>query len=129
MPEYLANGAFESPRHSGSSGSGAHPNGDGGKDELTPVVRAQGNFAEYVPVLLLIGYLELGPSQPSFTVRILHPLGLRPKYVASRNWDCCNTRTVDCCDSRFSPAEPKSIIRRKSKSDGQTLINLHITFL
>ncbi|MGB0751287.1 MAG: MAPEG family protein, partial [Gammaproteobacteria bacterium] len=32
------------------------PYGDGGKDELTPVVRAQGNFAEYVPLaLLLIG--------------------------------------------------------------------------
>ena len=69
------------------------PYGDGGKDELTPVVRAQGNFAEYVPLaLLLIGYLEFIVSSATLihglgaslvVARILHPLGLRPNQGPS----------------------------------------------
>ena len=61
--------------------------GDGGKPELTPVVRAQANFTEYVPLsLLLIGYLEItgvsanlihGLGATLVVARVLHPLGLR----------------------------------------------------
>ena len=35
--------------------------GDGGHEDLTRAIRAQGNFTEYVPLaLLLIGFVELG---------------------------------------------------------------------
>lgn len=61
--------------------------GDGGQAALTPVVRAQGNFTEYVPfALLLMGFLEATGSSANLIhglgialviARILHPLGLR----------------------------------------------------
>ena len=61
--------------------------GDGGKDELLPVIRGQGNFIEYVPLaLLLMGYLEFNGSSANLIhglgialviARILHPFGLR----------------------------------------------------
>lgn len=62
------------------------PFGDGGNDALTPVVRGQANFTEYVPLaLLLIGFLEFTGSAPMFihglggallVARIVHPFGL-----------------------------------------------------
>ncbi|MEM7405622.1 MAG: MAPEG family protein [Pseudomonadota bacterium] len=62
------------------------PYGDGGRDELTPVVRGQANFTEYVPLaLLLIGYLEFTGSSSTLihglgavllAARVAHPFGL-----------------------------------------------------
>ena len=47
--------------------------GDNGNVAVTRVVRAQANFAEYVPLaLLLMGLLEVG----RFSIYILHALGL-----------------------------------------------------
>jgi uncharacterized membrane protein YecN with MAPEG domain len=47
--------------------------GDNGKPEVIRVVRAQANFAEYVPLaLLMLGFLELG----HFSIYALHALGL-----------------------------------------------------
>jgi uncharacterized membrane protein YecN with MAPEG domain len=47
--------------------------GDNGDDAVTRVVRAHANFAEYVPLaLLLMGFLEVG----RFSIYILHALGL-----------------------------------------------------
>src|SRR6266849_9050648 len=47
--------------------------GDNGDVKVTRVVRAQANFAEYVPLaLLLMGFLEVG----RFSIYILHALGL-----------------------------------------------------
>lgn len=60
--------------------------GDGGDARLTARMRAQANFAEYAPfVLLLIGLIELtrGPSPVLWIVsvafliaRVLHPFGM-----------------------------------------------------
>src|ERR1700675_3673625 len=47
--------------------------GDNGELKVARVFRAQANFAEYVPLaLLLIGFLEVG----RFSIYILHALGL-----------------------------------------------------
>ena len=47
--------------------------GDNGDVKVTRVVRAQANFAEYVPLaLLLMGFLEVA----RFSIYILHALGL-----------------------------------------------------
>ena len=47
--------------------------GDNGDVAVTRVVRAQANFAEYVPLaLLLMGFLEVS----RFSIYILHALGL-----------------------------------------------------
>ena len=47
--------------------------GDGGNPVLQRRIRAHGNFAEYVPfILLMIGVLELS----HFSVYVLHGLGL-----------------------------------------------------
>lgn len=61
--------------------------GDDGNPEFGRVVRAQGNFVEYVPMaLLLMGIAELNGSNPTWLhgmgvalvlARLLHPLGLR----------------------------------------------------
>jgi len=66
------------------------PYGDGNKSELTPVVRAQGNFIEYVPMaVLLMGFLELmgtsGTLIHSFGIalvvgRALHAIGLKANH-------------------------------------------------
>ncbi len=60
--------------------------GDGGNDRLSRRIRAQGNFAEYVPlILLLIAFLEAGGANRSVVralllilvvVRIMHPIGM-----------------------------------------------------
>lgn len=47
--------------------------GDGGDTELLRRIRGHGNFAEYVPlILLLMAFLELG----KFSTLLLHALGL-----------------------------------------------------
>ncbi len=63
------------------------PYGDGGREELTPVVRAQANFVEYVPLaVVLIGFLEFGGASEDLVhglgialvvARVVHPFGLR----------------------------------------------------
>lgn len=60
--------------------------GDGGNPEFTTVVRGQGNFIEYVPlILILIAFAEAGGTSSTWIhamggglvlARILHPLGL-----------------------------------------------------
>lgn len=47
--------------------------GDNGDIGVTRIVRAQANFAEYVPVaLLMLGFLEVS----RFSIYVLHALGL-----------------------------------------------------
>ena len=47
--------------------------GDRGDEEVARVVRAQANFAEYVPLtLLLMGFLEV----TRFSIYLLHALGI-----------------------------------------------------
>lgn len=60
--------------------------GDGGNPDFTTVTRAQGNFIEYVPlILILIAFAEAGGTSSGWihamgaglvVGRILHPLGL-----------------------------------------------------
>ena len=63
--------------------------GDGNRGELTPIVRAQANFTEYVPlILILIAFAEAGGSSDLWihalgialvVGRCLHPIGLTNK--------------------------------------------------
>ena len=54
-------------------GPGMPSLGDGGNPVLLRRIRAHGNFAEYVPfILLMIGLLELG----KFPSQYLHALGI-----------------------------------------------------
>lgn len=47
--------------------------GDGGHEDLIRRIRAHGNFAEYVPlVLLMMGLLELGHT----SIYVLHAMGI-----------------------------------------------------
>ncbi len=60
--------------------------GDGGNPDFTTVVRGQGNFVEYVPlIVILIGMAEAGGTSSTWVHamggalvvgRILHPIGL-----------------------------------------------------
>lgn len=60
--------------------------GDGGHDVLAKAIRVQGNFAEYIPMaLLLLGIYELNGASPLwvhglgatlFIGRVLHAVGL-----------------------------------------------------
>ena len=60
--------------------------GDGGNTDFTPVVRGQGNFVEYVLIILiLIAFAEAGGMSCGYihvmgsalvVGRILHPMGL-----------------------------------------------------
>ena len=60
--------------------------GDGGKEQLNRRIRAQANFAEYVPlILLLAAFLEAGGARRSTVhalllvltaARIMHPIGM-----------------------------------------------------
>jgi uncharacterized membrane protein YecN with MAPEG domain len=53
--------------------------GDGGNPALLRRIRAHGNFAEYVPfILLMMGFLELS----KFSVYLLHAIGIA--LVAAR---------------------------------------------
>src|SRR5438067_3196750 len=50
-----------------------NPFGDNGDIEIKRIVRAQANFAEYVPLaLLLMGFLEVS----RYSIYLLHALGL-----------------------------------------------------
>ncbi len=63
--------------------------GDGGNPDFTPVLRAQQNFIEYVPmIVILIAFCEAGGSSATWihgmgaallVGRALHPLGLTSK--------------------------------------------------
>ena len=63
--------------------------GDGGNPDFTTVVRGQGNFIEYVPlILILIGMAEAGGTSDTWihamgaglvVGRVLHPIGLTNK--------------------------------------------------
>ncbi len=54
-------------------GSGKIPLGDGGNADMLRVIRGHANFAEYVPLaLLLMAILELS----HFSIYLLHALGL-----------------------------------------------------
>jgi uncharacterized membrane protein YecN with MAPEG domain len=47
--------------------------GDNGDRTFTRIIRAQGNFAEYVPIaLLMMGFLEIG----HYSIYWLHALGI-----------------------------------------------------
>lgn len=60
--------------------------GDGGKEQLNRRIRAHGNFAEYVPlILLLVTLLEAGGAGhamvhtlllPLVIARVMHPIGM-----------------------------------------------------
>jgi uncharacterized membrane protein YecN with MAPEG domain len=60
--------------------------GDGGEARLNQRIRAHANFAEYVPLtLLLVGLIEAGGAgrgtvhallAPLFVARLLHPIGM-----------------------------------------------------
>lgn len=62
--------------------------GDGGNPDFTAVVRAQGNFTEYVPlILILIAFAEAGGTSSGMIHglgsalvlgRIAHPIGMTP---------------------------------------------------
>jgi len=63
--------------------------GDGGNPDFTTVTRAQANFIEYVPlIVILIGFAEAGGTSSGLIhamgaglvlARVLHPLGLKIK--------------------------------------------------
>ena len=63
--------------------------GDGGDGDNLALIRSQANFAEYVPmILILIGFAEAGGASDAWihglggtlTVgRIIHPLGMSPE--------------------------------------------------
>lgn len=56
----------------GRSGKGGPSLGDGGDTMMLRRIRAHGNFAEYVPItLILIGFLEISGTAPW----IIHSLG------------------------------------------------------
>jgi len=72
--------------------------GDGGQADMNRRIRAHGNFAEYVPlVLLLAALLETsGTSRPTIHVllltlvvaRILHPIGLVAPEASLQQYAC-----------------------------------------
>jgi uncharacterized protein len=55
------------------------PLGDGGDPKMLRVIRGHGNFAEHVPIILLMmGFLEIGHT----SIYVLHALGIA--LLASR---------------------------------------------
>ena len=63
--------------------------GDGGSPDHLALIRSQGNFVEYVPmILILIGFAEAGGASDTWIhglggvlllARILHPIGMSPE--------------------------------------------------
>ena len=63
--------------------------GDGGDLETLAIIRGQGNFIEYVPlILILIGFAEAGGASDTWihglggvlvAARIAHPFGMTPE--------------------------------------------------
>ncbi len=82
--------AFLVGRLRGSSGISI---GDGGRPEILLAMRRQGNFLEYVPLLLLMfGALELNGASPALLhglgialliARILHAVGIQADTIQS----------------------------------------------
>lgn len=74
---------------------GVH-HGDGGKERLNRRIRAHGNFAEYVPlILLLVALLEAGGAGratvhmlllPLVAARIMHPIGMLAPEASLRQF-------------------------------------------
>ena len=62
--------------------------GSGGNADYEAIVRSQGNFIEYVPmILILIGFAEAGGASDTWihglggalvVARVLHPIGMSP---------------------------------------------------
>ncbi len=62
--------------------------GTGGNPDYEAIVRSQGNFIEYVPmILILIGFAEAGGASDTWihglggtlvVARVLHPIGMSP---------------------------------------------------
>ena len=77
--------------------------GDGGHDLLNRSIRAHGNFAEYVPYVLLIALLiEAGGAAdltihlllaPLLVARLMHPVGMRQPVgsLAQYAWRATST--------------------------------------
>lgn len=72
--------------------------GDGGDRRLLKRIRIQGNFAEYVPLaLLLVGLYEAGGGGPAtvrallivlIVARILHPIGMLAPKNSPQQFAC-----------------------------------------
>ncbi|NMG37534.1 glutathione S-transferase [Azoarcus sp. TTM-91] len=70
--------------------------GDGGHDDLQRRIRSQANFAEYVPLtLLLIGMAEVGGIPPAWInalllalllARLAHPFGMTAREGSPRQY-------------------------------------------
>ncbi|MCH9674880.1 MAG: MAPEG family protein [Gammaproteobacteria bacterium] len=64
--------------------------GDGANPKFTPIIRAQANFVEYVPItLVLMGIAEINGVSPTWIhglgialviARLIHPFGLASHY-------------------------------------------------
>ena len=78
--------------------------GDGGEDQLNRRIRAQGNFAEYVPfILLLAALLETsgagrttihGLLAPLLVARIAHPVGMLAPVASVQQFALRGASTV-----------------------------------
>ena len=72
--------------------------GDGGEESMTKRMRIHGNFAEYVPlILLLIGLLEAAGSSRTVVsilllvlvvARLLHPIGMMAPVNSLQQYAC-----------------------------------------
>ena len=72
--------------------------GDGGEEGMTKRMRIHGNFAEYVPlILLLIGLLEAAGSSRTVVsilllvlvvARLLHPIGMMAPVNSLQQYAC-----------------------------------------
>lgn len=70
--------------------------GDGGVEALNRRIRAHGNFAEYVPMaLLLVGLAETGGTRPAIIhallaalliARLVHPVGMLAPVASVRQY-------------------------------------------
>ncbi len=70
--------------------------GDGGSEALNRAIRSHGNFAEYVPIaLLLIAWVESGGASeralhlllaPLLVARLMHPVGMRQPVASKRQY-------------------------------------------
>jgi len=70
--------------------------GDGGQDLLNRRIRAHGNFAEYIPFILLLAALLEGKGAAPITLhalllplviaRLIHPVGMLAPSLSSRQF-------------------------------------------
>jgi uncharacterized membrane protein YecN with MAPEG domain len=78
--------------------------GDGGKPILNRLIRAHANFAEYVPlILLLVALIEAGGVArgavhalllPLLVVRTLHPIGMLAPEASLRQFACRGSAAI-----------------------------------